>query len=93
MRELCPDVLEQRTADVRWAYSNWRQGLAESRRAKLCKYLGSKESGGFPRYEDFCRPPSCRSHPCDLAKKKRQEFFGELKRREVTEWEMSPLGH
>ena len=56
VRELCPDVLEQRTADVRLAYRNLRQGPAEARRAILCTSQGSEESGGFPHYEDLCRP-------------------------------------
>ena len=75
VRELCPDVLEQRTADVRRAYSNWRQGPAESRRPILFKSLGS-EDFRFMR-TCTCRP-SCKSHPYDLAE--RQEFCGVLKR-------------
>jgi inositol oxygenase len=101
VHELNPDVLKQRTANFRQAYSNWRQGASRGAKGDvehITSPVDVKKQEEFRNYENSYRQAIVqefyRTHhinQCyDLAKKK-QELYGSLKHREMTVWEVIEL--
>jgi inositol oxygenase len=101
VHELNPDVLKQRTAKYRQAYSDWRQGAAKGAKgdvAQITAPADQKQQEEFRNYTDSYRQAIVqefyRTHhiyQCyDLAKRK-QELYGALKQREMTVWEVIEL--